>query len=178
MNRVDKEELTMNGKHFSAKLKVLPVMLAALVIAVTALPMAVAHADAPTPVSGTRAGTGPPRNVVRTVVGGNTIVTRENTQVWTGGISGMAEVWVTQINHPNGEFTTRVISICACIVGGATGTLYMFTQGNSDPNEELFSGTWTITGAEGGLEGLHGQGTATHVPPGAGLYEGFVHFEP
>ena len=161
----------MNGKHF-------PLRLLALVTALTILPMAVAYADAPTPVSGTRVRVGPPRNVTTREAGGNTIVTREATQEWTGGISGTAEIQVTQTNHPNGEFTTRGTATCVCTVDGVTGILYMNTQGNSDPNEQLFSGTWTITGGEGDLAGLHGQGTLYQIPPAPTVYEGFVHFEP
>lgn len=156
-------------------------VLISMVTALMMLPMAmlaVAYADEPTPVSGTRVPLGPPRNVVREVVGGNTIVTREGTQTWTGDISGIAEYQVRQINHPNGEFTTRGTATCVCTVDGVTGILYVNTQGNSDPNEELFSGTWTIVGGEGDLAGLHGQGTVYQIPPSPSVYEGSVHFEP
>jgi hypothetical protein len=153
----------------------------AIVIALMMLPMAVAsmaYADEPTSVSGTRQGVGPVRNRVVQEAGGNTIITSEITQVWTGGISGIAEVQRRQINHPNGEFTTHTFSTCTCTVDGVTGILYLNTQGNSDPNEQLFSGTWVIVGGEGDLAGLQGQGTATQVFPAPVLYEGTVHFQP
>ena len=171
MNREDEEKLTMNRKHFSASIL-------ALVTSLMVLPMAVAFADAPTPVSGTRVGSGPPRNVVRQEVGGNTIIRSELTQIWTGGISGTAELQRRQINHPNGEFTTRITATCVCTVDGVTGILYVNTQGNSDPNEQLFSGTWTITGGEGDLAGLHGQGSVYQIFPAPSVYEGSLHFEP
>jgi hypothetical protein len=171
MNREDEEELTMNRKRFSASIL-------ALVTALMVLPMAVAYADAPTPVSGTRVRVGPFRNVTTQEAGGNTIITRDGTQTWTGDISGIAEVQARSVNHPNGEFTTRATATCVCTVDGVSGILYVTTQGNSDPNEQLFSGTWTITGGEGDLAGLRGQGTVTQVPPAPNLYEGSVHFEP
>lgn len=161
----------MNGKHFSVRLL-------ALVAVLTVLPMAVAFADAPTPVSGTRERVGPVRNVVTREVGGNTIITSEITQIWTGDISGTAEVQRRTINHPNGEFTTHTFATCTCTVDGVTGILYVNTQGRSDPNEELGLGTWTIVGGEGDLAGLHGQGTLYQIPPAPNVYEGSVHFEP
>src|SRR5215203_50801 len=112
-------------------------LLISLVTALTLLPMAVAYADAPTPVNGTRVRVGPPRNVVREVVGGNTIITSEVTLIWSGGISGTAEIQRRQVNHPNGEFTAHITSTCTCTVDGVTGILYVNTQGNSDPNEQL-----------------------------------------
>jgi hypothetical protein len=176
VNREAEEERTMTRKHFSAWLLVLPALLIALVISL--LPVGVAYADAPTPVSGTRAASGPPRNVVRQEAGGNTIVTSEITQIWTGGISGTAEVQRRQINHPNGEFTSENVATCLCTVDGITGILYVRSHGRSDPNESLGLGTWTITGGEGDLAGLHGQGTFYQEFPAPTVYEGSVHFQP
>jgi hypothetical protein len=110
--------------------------------------------------------------------GGNTIVTRELTQAWSGGLSGTAEVAQTTVNHPNGEFTSQVTATCTCTVQGVSGILYLRSQGSSDPNAEIFHGRWTIVGGEGGLAGLHGQGTSSQVFPGPVLYEGEVHFAP
>src|SRR5215217_2195530 len=72
------------------------------------LPLAAAYAEAPTPVSGTFARVGPVRNRVVVEVGGNTIVTSEITQAWSGDISGIGQAHRRQINHPNGEFTTVI----------------------------------------------------------------------
>jgi len=171
MNREGKEELTMNRKHFSASIL-------ALITALMVLPMAVAFADQPTPVSGTRFRVGPFRNVTTQEAGGNTIITREATQTWTGDITGTAEVSQRLVQHPNGEFTSQSISTCICTVDGVTGILYVNTQGHSDPNAAIFLGRWTIVGGEGDLAGLHGQGTVTQVPPAPNLYEGEVHFQP
>jgi hypothetical protein len=153
-------------------------MFIALMTAMAMLPMAVAYADEPTPVSGTRERVGPFTNVTIQEVGGNTIITRDATQVWSGGISGTAQVHVTQFNHPNGEFTLQSSATCTCTVDGVTGILYVNSQGHSDPNSRIFLGTWTIVGGEGDLAALRGQGTQSQVPPAPVLYEGSVHFEP
>jgi hypothetical protein len=116
--------------------------------------------------------------VVREEAGGHHLITREITQTWTGDISGIAELQRRQINHPNGEFTTHITATCVCTVDGVTGILYVNTQGNSDPNERIFSGTWTIVGGEGDLAGLRGQGTIYQIFPAPSVYEGSVHFEP
>jgi hypothetical protein len=153
-------------------------LLVSLVTALLLLPLGAAHADQPTPVSGTNVRAGPPRNVTVQEAGGNTIVTSDITQAWSGGISGIAEAHRRQINHPNGEFTTHISTTCTCTVDGVTGTLYLRIQGHSDPNSSMFLGTWTIVGGEGDLADLHGQGTVSQVFPGPSLYEGSVHFEP
>jgi hypothetical protein len=176
LNREDEEERTMNRNHFPTRRLVLPVLLIALVTAL--LPQVVAYAEAPTPVSGARVRVGPFRNVTTREAGGNTIITREATQTWTGDISGTAEVQQTLVQHPNGEFTSQSIATCTCTVDGVTGILYVRSQGHSDPNAQIFLGTWTIVGGEGDLAGLRGQGTVTQVPPAPNLYEGTVHFHP
>jgi hypothetical protein len=163
----------MNRTHFSTRRLMLPVMLIALL-----LPLGVAYAAAPTPVSGSFARVGPVRNRVVVEVGGNTIVTSDLTQAWAGGISGTAEVHRRTVNHPNGEFTSHLRATCTCTVDGVSGIFYINIQGRSDPNEELGLATWTIIGGEGGLAGLHGQGTSSQVFPNPDLYEGAVHFQP
>src|SRR5215218_10529797 len=97
LNREAEEERTMYRNHFPARLLVLPVMLIALVTGLVLQPLAVAYADAPTPVSGTRMRVGPYTNVTIREAGGNTIITRDFTQVWSGGLSGTAQVQQTQI---------------------------------------------------------------------------------
>jgi hypothetical protein len=174
--KTDDYQLFKTRRRQIMKKVVVALMAALMVLPIAVAPMA--YADQPTSVSGTRAAVGPVRNRVVQEVGANTIVTSEITQVWTGDISGTAEVQRRQINHPNGEFTTHTFATCTCTVDGVTGILYVNTQGNSDPNERLFSGTWIIVGGEGDLEGLHGQGSIYQIFPAPSVYEGAMHFEP
>ena len=160
--------------------KVLVVAVACLAVAMLALPMSVAAATTPTPVSGTIALTSlVPLEAKPAGKSDNIIFLFDITEEWDGDIvaTGTTEStwvthnWVGPMGGPDTWFNVHEKLILDGTVLGESGTLTM---------ELIIVGTegrWTILGGTGELANLHGHGTVT-LTTTPYSYTGKVHFDP
>jgi hypothetical protein len=107
---------------------------------------------------------------------GNTFITQSETGVLTGVLSGPYTLERTITVFADGATSIHATATCACTVAGRTGILTDTVNGRGAAGEPIVA-QLTITGATGGLDGLHGEGTV--VAGGAGItYTLSYHFDP
>jgi hypothetical protein len=94
--------------------------------------------------------------------------------VLTGGISGRFSESLLIRTHPTGEQNVSGLAICACTVGGKSGTLFFDFVGRATAGGA--SEAHFVLSGEGGLADLHGTGTAAVSPAFVGTYDAEYHF--
>lgn len=134
-----------------------------MVLLVSVLALAVpAFASPPTEASGYGWLTG-----VATGPGGELIVIAQ----WDGTFQGELRHAISDRRAVRGESVGSV--------AGREGSLdILIPRAWGDPAIPGYHGKWVILGGEGELQNLRGQGTFFFDSPGAGPYEGQIHFDP
>src|SRR5207253_4747969 len=89
---------------------------------------------------------------------GNTFISQTVQVVYAGDLSGSVVEQIDLVIHPNGSLNFNGVDVCACTLGGRSGTIVLPFSGTGDASGAA-SGRFTITGATGGLANLHVVGT-------------------
>lgn len=120
------------------------------------------------------------------MVGQQLFISGRTVDELTGSFAGTGDQQFTLVHHMNGLFNFyRGVTEFEGTVWDAQGvpregTMTILTVGKqdpglADPSGFPWEGTWVITAAAGGLEGLHGHGTFSG-PSLSYSYEGMIHF--
>ena len=109
---------------------------------------------------------------------GNTFISQTVQVVYAGDLSGSVVEQIDLVIHPNGSLNFNGVDVCACTLGGRSGTIVLPFSGTGDASGAA-SGRFTITGATGGLANLHVVGTfQTSNGGSSGSFSGVYHFDP
>ena len=149
-------------------MKLFKAVLAALPLLVSLLLLPAAHASTLSSGSGSFTTTGEVISIRQ--ADGNTIVTATEVQTLTGVLTGTRVATGIQIFHPDGTFTAHDTGTFTGTIDGRTGSITISGASSGTGN----TGTGQIVGAQGngGLAGLHLQGTFQPVVTGATTAEG------
>jgi hypothetical protein len=154
-----------------------------LPLAATAALVAAQPVSASTPVSVT--GTfffvaAPVPSDFRTADGNSFVTLSFTAGVLTGDITGTFTEQLQIVTHPDGSQNVKGNAWCACAVAGRKGTL-VFDNIVGTTNASGISEAHYVLSGSGGLEDLHGQGTAVVSPTPRGplgVYTAQYSFDP
>jgi len=160
-------------------MKKVAVVILALATVMMVLPFSTVFAGSPMiEVSGTITSGGTGTTVVKEAADNHFLfITTAST--WSGGISGSttgSQTWIAHKYGPPPESVNINVELhfTTATVDGKTGTMTIEMNMIAFPAHPSDNhGTWRIKDAEGGLEGLHGEGAWLSNP---NRYEGKVHF--
>lgn len=108
---------------------------------------------------------------------GNVFLSEDASVAYAGDLAGAVNDTDTLVIHSDGSLNGHGTEVCqSCTIGGRTGSFAAVFTLNGSPDGSV-AGTLTITGAGGGLAGLHGQGAflATET---TNTYSLDYHFDP
>ena len=116
------------------------------------------------------------------VVHGDTIIDKDTTLVYTGGLVGTSHGHGVLIFHHDGTANFHDLEVFTGTVNGVPGTVTFDLQGSSDP-DLVVTASDTILSATGQLAGLHGvlHESAVVLDKAigpVGIYHGHLHIDP
>jgi hypothetical protein len=135
----------------------------------------VASATTPMTASGNFSGSAP-SNVQTRSAGGNMFTSYDVTFSLTGDISGPCAGTETVVAHPDGSVTLQGTCTFNGSIGQKSGMADFRFNGFAMASSPL-RGNFGNTNSNGGLAGLHLQGTFLSTQPNGGSYAAMFHFE-